>query len=191
MRSEFALYPSHIATVLRLAATMADSKVTGATAAMLCTKLDSLKIELSLPDARYQKNEKVIKISVNDKVEWSYKWKKTFSPQLGENLIVPLSSTINIVLIGKRHIRDHLLGSYSGRIIDFLLDENRRLTLRNDQHAVCATITMGLSPVADYQQALMASVDASLARLDNNPRSEEGLHNVDQGVSSVQTVLSG
>ncbi|KIK76418.1 hypothetical protein PAXRUDRAFT_16631 [Paxillus rubicundulus Ve08.2h10] len=97
MRSEFALYPSHIATVLRLATTMADSKVTGAIATMLCTTLDSLEIELSLPYARYQKNEKVIKIMVNDKVEWSYKWKKTFSPQLGQNLIVPLSSTINIV----------------------------------------------------------------------------------------------
>jgi hypothetical protein len=37
--------------------------------------------------------------------------------------IIPLSSTVKISLIGRHHSRDHLLGSYSGRIIDFLLDK--------------------------------------------------------------------
>jgi hypothetical protein len=64
------------------------------------------------------------------------------------------------------------------------------LTLRNDQHGACATITMGLSPVADYQQALIASVDASLARLDKNPRLDVGLDNVDQVNSSMQAAYS-
>ncbi|KIJ07095.1 hypothetical protein PAXINDRAFT_103100 [Paxillus involutus ATCC 200175] len=168
---------------------MADSKVTGVTSTMLCTKLESLKIELSLPDARYQKNKKKIKISVDDKVEWSYKWTKTFAPPLGQDLITPISSTVKIVLIGKRHFRDHLLGSYSGRIIDFL-DKDKPLTLENDQHGACATITMGLSSAADYQQALMASVDASLGRLDNNPRLQEGFEDVDQVNSSMQVVYS-
>ncbi|KIJ14091.1 hypothetical protein PAXINDRAFT_100315 [Paxillus involutus ATCC 200175] len=168
---------------------MADSKVTGVTSTMLCTKLESLKIELSLPDARYQKNKKKIKISVDDKVEWSYKWTKAFAPPLGQDLIIPISSTVKIVLIGKRRIRDHLLGSYSGRIIDFL-DKDKPFTLENDQHGACATITMGLSSAADYQQALIASVDASLARLDNSPRLEEGLDMVDQANSSMQVAYS-
>ncbi|KIJ14661.1 hypothetical protein PAXINDRAFT_12491 [Paxillus involutus ATCC 200175] len=67
---------------------MSDSNVTGATATMLCTKLDSLNIALSLPDARYQKNKKKIKISVDDKVEWSHKWTDTFAPPMGQVLYV-------------------------------------------------------------------------------------------------------
>ncbi|KIK78861.1 hypothetical protein PAXRUDRAFT_82127, partial [Paxillus rubicundulus Ve08.2h10] len=53
---------------------MAHSNVTIATPTMLCAKLDTFKIELSLPDARYQKNKKKIKISVDGKVEWTHKW---------------------------------------------------------------------------------------------------------------------
>jgi hypothetical protein len=65
---------------------------------------------------------------------------------------------------------------------------DKPLTLQDDRHVACATITMGLSPVVDYQQALNASVDASLARLDNNQRLAEGLDNVDQAISAMQTM---
>jgi hypothetical protein len=51
---------------------------------------------------------------------------------------------------------------------------DKPLTLQNDRHVTCAMITMGLSPVADYQQALMPPLTQSLARLDNNPRLQEG-----------------
>ncbi|KIJ06170.1 hypothetical protein PAXINDRAFT_20625, partial [Paxillus involutus ATCC 200175] len=167
---------------------MARSNVTGGSATMLCMKLDSLKVELSLPDVRYQKNKKKIKMSVDGKVKWSYEWTNTFAPPLGQDLLTPVSSTIKISLSGKRRIRKHLIGSYSGRIIDFLLDKDKPLTLQDDRHVTCATITMALSPVADYQQALLASVDASLARLDINPMLAEGLDNVDQAISAMETV---
>ncbi|KIJ07625.1 hypothetical protein PAXINDRAFT_19198 [Paxillus involutus ATCC 200175] len=163
---------------------MSDSNVTAASATM---KLDSLNIELSLPDALYQKNKKKIEISVGDKVKWSYEWTDAFAPPLGQNLFIPLSSIVKISLVGHHRIRDHVLGSHSGRIIDFFLDKAPR-TLQSDRHGACATITMCLSPVADYQQALMASIDASLARLDNNQRLAEGLDNVDQAISAMQTV---
>ncbi|KIJ08186.1 hypothetical protein PAXINDRAFT_18658 [Paxillus involutus ATCC 200175] len=101
---------------------------------------------------------------------------------------MPLSYTVQISLSGKRRIRDHLLGSYSGRIIDVLLDRDKPLTLQDDRHITCATITIGLFPVADYQQALNASVDATLSRLDNNQRLVQGVDNVDQAISSMQTV---
>ncbi|KAF8835466.1 hypothetical protein BDN67DRAFT_427862 [Paxillus ammoniavirescens] len=71
-----------------LLTTMADSNVTLSTATMLHAKVDSLEIGPSLPDARYQKNKKKIEISVDDKVEWSYKWTKTFAPPLGKDLYV-------------------------------------------------------------------------------------------------------
>ncbi|KIJ16631.1 hypothetical protein PAXINDRAFT_10344, partial [Paxillus involutus ATCC 200175] len=164
---------------------MADSNVTGA---MLCTKLDGLKIELSLPDARYQKNKKEIKISVDDKVKWSYGWTNTFAPPLGQDLLIPLSSTIKVSLSGKRRIREHLLGSYSGRIIDFVFDKDKPLTLRDDRRVTCATIVMSLSPVINYQQSLNASVDASLARLDNNPRLAEGLDDAGQAISAMESM---
>ncbi|KIJ10370.1 hypothetical protein PAXINDRAFT_16596 [Paxillus involutus ATCC 200175] len=165
---------------------MAHSNVTGATATMLCTKLHSFEIKLSLPNARYQKNEKGIQISVDDKVEWSYKWTKMFAPPLGQELLVPLSSTVQISLIGKHHTLHHLLGSYSGRVIDFLLEQDKPLTLQDDHCGACAMITVGLSPVVDYQEALNASVDASLARLGNDQRLVGGLNNMDQASSSVQ-----
>jgi hypothetical protein len=47
---------------------------------------------------------------------------------------------------------------------------------------------MRLAPVVDYQQALNASVDASLARLVNKPILAEGLDNVDQVISAMQTM---
>jgi hypothetical protein len=65
---------------------------------------------------------------------------------------------------------------------------DKPLTLEDDRHVACATITIRLSPVVDYQKALNASVDASLARLDNNPRLAEGLDDVDQAISSMQTM---
>ncbi|KAF8833410.1 hypothetical protein BDN67DRAFT_1017584 [Paxillus ammoniavirescens] len=161
---------------------MSDSNHTGAIATMLCAKLDSLNITLSLPDARYQRHKKKIKISIDDKVVWSYKWTNTFAPSLGKDLVIPLSSIVEISLIVKHHIRDHLLGKYSGRIIEFLLDKDKPLTLQGDRLVSCATITVGLSPVVDYQEALNACVDARLAQLDNNPKLVEGLDNVDQAV---------
>ncbi|KIJ13356.1 hypothetical protein PAXINDRAFT_13920 [Paxillus involutus ATCC 200175] len=183
-----------------------NSNVTGATATMLCTKLESrcpfpfensdshgsllpdLSIELSLPDARYEKNQKKIEISVDDKVKWSYKWTNTFAPPLDQDLLSTLSSTVRVSLSGEHRFRRHPLGSYSTRIVDFLLDTDKPLILKDDRHGACATITMRLSPVVDYQKALGASVDASLARLDANPRLAEGLDDVDQAVSAMQTM---
>ncbi|KIJ05704.1 hypothetical protein PAXINDRAFT_21060 [Paxillus involutus ATCC 200175] len=167
---------------------MSDRNVTGATATVLCTKLDGLNIELSLPNARYQKNKKTIKISVDDKVKWSYEWTDTFVPPLGQDLFIPLSSTVQISLFGKHRIRIHLLGSYSGRIIDLVINKGKPLTLQDRGHGACATISMGLSPVTDYQQALNASVDASLVRLDNNQRLSDGLDDVDQAITAMQTM---
>ncbi|KIK93472.1 hypothetical protein PAXRUDRAFT_12649 [Paxillus rubicundulus Ve08.2h10] len=51
---------------------------------------------------------------------------------------------------------------------------HKPLTLRDDRHVTCATITMCLSLVADYQQASLALTD--------------GLGHVDQAVSVMQTV---
>ncbi|KIJ13347.1 hypothetical protein PAXINDRAFT_13913 [Paxillus involutus ATCC 200175] len=164
-----------------------DSNVTGTTATMLYTRLDSLNVELSLPNSRYLKNEKKIEISVDDKVKWSYGWTNTFAPPLGQELLIPLSSTVQISLVGKHHILHYLLGSCSGRIIDFL-EKETPLRLEDDRHVAGATITIRLSPVVDYQKALSASVDASLARLDANPRLAEGLDDVDQAVSAMQTM---
>ncbi|KIK75059.1 hypothetical protein PAXRUDRAFT_835819 [Paxillus rubicundulus Ve08.2h10] len=174
---------------------MARSNVTGATPTMLCTKLrlDTLKIELSLPDARYQKNKKKIKISVDGKVKWTDKWTKpeAFAPPFeGRDLHIPLSSTVQISLFGKHCIRNHLVGSYSGRAIDFVINKGKPLTLQDCGYGACATVTMGLSPVVDYQQALNASVDASLARLDNNPRLEQGIEDVDQANPSIEATYS-
>ncbi|KIK71821.1 hypothetical protein PAXRUDRAFT_836581 [Paxillus rubicundulus Ve08.2h10] len=158
---------------------------TGAAATMLCTKLDMLDIQLSAPNPRYQKNKKKIKISVDDNIMWSYKWTKTFAPPLGRELLLPLSSSIKISLFGKRHVRDHLLGSYSGRVIDFLLDKETSLTLQGEGSA---TVTIRLSPVVDFQQAMNDWVDTSLARLDNNKGLSEGPDNLDQAISAMQAV---
>ncbi|KIJ10394.1 hypothetical protein PAXINDRAFT_16621 [Paxillus involutus ATCC 200175] len=109
-----------------------------------------------------------------------------FVPPLGQELLIPLSFTIQFSLIGKHHTLHHLLGSYSGCIIDFLLEQDKPLTLQYDRCGACVTITVGLSPVVDYQEALNASVDASLARLGNDQRLVGGLNNMDQASSSVQ-----
>ncbi|KIJ10822.1 hypothetical protein PAXINDRAFT_16218 [Paxillus involutus ATCC 200175] len=106
-----------------------------------------LNVELHLLNARYQKNEKKIEISVDDKVEWSYKWTNTFAPLLDQDLFIPLSSTVKISLIGKHRVRRHRLGCYSARVIDFLLDQETPLTLQDDRHGSCATITMRLAPL--------------------------------------------
>ncbi|KAF8838779.1 hypothetical protein BDN67DRAFT_971003 [Paxillus ammoniavirescens] len=97
---------------------MAHSNITGATATVLCIRLDSLRIELSLPNAFHQGNEKDIKILVDDKVEWS---------------LIPLSSIVQISLIGKHHILHHPLGSYSGRVIDFLLDQGHHCRVASSE----------------------------------------------------------
>ncbi|KIJ18422.1 hypothetical protein PAXINDRAFT_8670 [Paxillus involutus ATCC 200175] len=154
---------------------------------MLCTKLDSLNIELHLSDALYQNNEKEIRISVDDKVKWSYKWTDTFEPQLGQNLLMPPASIVKVSLGGKHRVRYHLLGSYSGCISDFFNNKETSLTLQGGGRA---TLTLRLSPVVDYQKALNDWVDASLDRLDNNQRLTDGLDNVDQAISSVQAVNS-
>ncbi|KIK77038.1 hypothetical protein PAXRUDRAFT_81815, partial [Paxillus rubicundulus Ve08.2h10] len=110
----------------------------------------ALKIELSLPDARYQKNKKKIKISVDGKVKWTDKWTKpeAFAPPFeGRDLHIPLSSTVQISLFGKHCIRNHLVGSYSGRAIDFVINKGKPLTLQDCGYGACATVTMGLSPV--------------------------------------------
>ncbi|KIK91715.1 hypothetical protein PAXRUDRAFT_615928 [Paxillus rubicundulus Ve08.2h10] len=63
------------------------------------TLLDTFKIELSLPDARYEKNKKKITISVDGKVEWTHKWTKpeTFAPPFeGRDLS---HSSANIVFV--------------------------------------------------------------------------------------------
>ncbi|KIK74838.1 hypothetical protein PAXRUDRAFT_835879, partial [Paxillus rubicundulus Ve08.2h10] len=158
---------------------------TGATATMLCTKLDMLNIQLSMPNTPYQENKKEIKISVDDNIQWLYKWTKTFAPSLGHELLLPLSSSIKISLFGKRSVRDHLLGSYSGRVIDFLLDKETSLTLQGEGSA---TVTIRLSPVVDFQQAVNDWVDASLARLDNNRGLAEGLDYFDQAISTTQAM---
>ncbi|KAF8835688.1 hypothetical protein BDN67DRAFT_1072304 [Paxillus ammoniavirescens] len=156
---------------------------------LLCVKLESLNIKLSLPDARYEKNEKKIKISVDGKVKWSYKWTSTFAPPLGQDLLTTLSSTVKVSLSGKHRFGRHALGSYSSRIVDFLLlDPDKPLILEDDRYGACATITTHLSPVVDYQKALSASLDASLARLDANPRLAEGLDDVDQAASAMETM---
>ncbi|KAF8842075.1 hypothetical protein BDN67DRAFT_421083 [Paxillus ammoniavirescens] len=147
-----------------------------------------LNIKLSLPDAHYKKNKKKIEISVDDKVKWSYKWTSTFAPPMGQDLLSTLSSTVKVSLSSKHRFRRHPLGSYSTRIVDFLLDTDKPLILEDDRHGTCATITMHLSPVVDYQKALSASVDASLARLDTNPRLAEGLDDADQALSAMQTM---
>ncbi|KIJ13345.1 hypothetical protein PAXINDRAFT_13908 [Paxillus involutus ATCC 200175] len=164
--------------------------MTVAPVTMLCTKLNSLNLlELCLPNARYQKNNKKIEISVDDKVEWSYKWTDTFTPPLNKDLLLPPSSTVKITLSGKHRLRRHVLGSYSGRIVD-LLDKETPLRLEDSRRVACAIINIRLSPVVDYQQAWSASVDASLARLDDKPRLTEGLDDVDQVISSVQALNS-
>ncbi|KIJ11008.1 hypothetical protein PAXINDRAFT_16029 [Paxillus involutus ATCC 200175] len=102
--------------------------------------------------------------------------------------LIPLSSSVKISLIGKHHILHHLLGSYSGRVINFLLDQEMHLTLQCNDHEVCATVTICLSPVVDFQQALNDWVDASLALLENNQGLAEGLDNLEQARSAVQTM---
>ncbi|KIJ19060.1 hypothetical protein PAXINDRAFT_97126 [Paxillus involutus ATCC 200175] len=143
---------------------------------------------LSLPDARYEKNEKKIEISVDDKVQWSYKWTNTFEPLLSQDLHMPLSSTVKISLVGKHYVFYHLLGSYSGRVVDFLFDAETPLTLQNGLPGACAIISMALSPLVDYQQAWNHSVDASLGRLDNNKVVAEGFDNTDRAVPDNQAM---
>ncbi|KAF8833306.1 hypothetical protein BDN67DRAFT_781284 [Paxillus ammoniavirescens] len=165
---------------------MSGSNVTAATT-MLCTTLDSLNIELHLSDALYQNNEKEIRISVDDKLKWSYKWTDAFEPQLGQNLLMPPASTVKVSLRGKHRVRYHLLGSYSGYVSDFFNNKEMSLTLRGGGRA---TLTLRLSPVVDYQKALNDWVDASLTRLDNNQGLTEGFDSVDQAISSAQAVNS-
>ncbi|KIK79406.1 hypothetical protein PAXRUDRAFT_834122, partial [Paxillus rubicundulus Ve08.2h10] len=115
---------------------MAHSNVTGATPTMLSTKLDTFKIKLSLPDPHHQKSKKKIEISVDGKVEWTHKWTKpaseTFAPPFeGRDLSIPLSSTMQISLFSKHWIHDHLLGSCSGRVIDFVINKEKPLTLQD------------------------------------------------------------
>ncbi|KIK94239.1 hypothetical protein PAXRUDRAFT_828201, partial [Paxillus rubicundulus Ve08.2h10] len=64
------------------------------------------------------------------------------------------------------------------------------LTLQDCGYGACATVTMGLSPVVDYQHALNTSVDASLARLDNNPRLERGIDDMDQANPFIEAMYS-
>ncbi|KAF8835684.1 hypothetical protein BDN67DRAFT_937666, partial [Paxillus ammoniavirescens] len=160
--------------------------VTDATATMLCIKIESLNIELSLPDARFEKNEKKIDISVDDTVKWSYKWTNAFAPPLGQELHIPLSSTVQISLVGKHHMLCYMLGSYSGRIIDFL-DKETPLRREDDRHATIATITIRLSPVVDYQQALSDWVDTNFARVGTSARLAEGVDGVDRAISAIRT----
>ncbi|KIK76337.1 hypothetical protein PAXRUDRAFT_835399, partial [Paxillus rubicundulus Ve08.2h10] len=116
---------------------------------------------------------------------------ETFAPPFeGRDLSIPLSSIVQISLFGKHLIRNHLLGSYSGRVIDFLINKEKPLVLQDCGYGACATVTMGLSPVVDYQQALNASVDASLARLDNNPRLEQEIDDVDQANPPIEATYS-
>ncbi|KIJ19063.1 hypothetical protein PAXINDRAFT_97128 [Paxillus involutus ATCC 200175] len=139
---------------------MSRSNVAASTI-MMDTKLYSLDIKLL--DARYEKNEKEINLSVDDEVQWSYKWTNKFAPLLGLNFHMPISSTVEISLVDKHRVYHRLLGSYSGRVIEFLLDAERPLTLQHRLHGACATITMDLSPLVDYQQAWKHSFDMSLA----------------------------
>ncbi|KAF8834470.1 hypothetical protein BDN67DRAFT_1016472 [Paxillus ammoniavirescens] len=168
---------------------MSGSNVT-ATQTLLCTRLDSLNMELRLSDPLYRKHQKKIKISVDDKVKWSYKWTDTFAPTLGQDLFIPVSSTVKVSFIGKHRLFRHLLGSYSGRISDFLFDKETSLILHGEGHGACATLIIRLTPVIDYQKALNDWVDASLTRLDNNQVLTEGLDNIDQAISSLQATNS-
>ncbi|KIJ19043.1 hypothetical protein PAXINDRAFT_8393 [Paxillus involutus ATCC 200175] len=172
---------------------MSDSNVIGATT-MLRTKLYSLNsdLELSLPNARYEKNKKNLEISVDNKVEWSYEWTDTFAPLSDLDLHIPLSSIITFSLSGRRHFRDHLLASHSGLIVDFLINKDGPLALRDTiigSHAPCATIRMGLSAIVDYQQAQIDSVDASLAQLDNTQSLAGRLDDGDQ-LEAISAVLA-
>ncbi|KIJ04592.1 hypothetical protein PAXINDRAFT_22114 [Paxillus involutus ATCC 200175] len=153
---------------------------------ILRTKLHSLNIELSPSHPCYQKKEKTIKISIDDKVNWSYRWTDTFTPQFGQDLLIPLSSTVNVSLIRKGHVLYYLSGSYSGRVTDFHLDKETSLILEDDRHVACATVTMQLSPVVDFQQAVNDWVDMSLARLGNNQGLAEGVDELDQAISAMQ-----
>ncbi|KIK76221.1 hypothetical protein PAXRUDRAFT_170587 [Paxillus rubicundulus Ve08.2h10] len=65
---------------------------------------------------------------------WSYQWTDTFMPQFSQELLIPLSSTVNVSLIRKDHVLYHRSGSYSGRVTDFLLDKETSLTLEEDCH---------------------------------------------------------
>ncbi|KIK73738.1 hypothetical protein PAXRUDRAFT_578599, partial [Paxillus rubicundulus Ve08.2h10] len=94
-----------------------------------------LNIELHTSDALYQKNEKQIRISVDDKVKWSYKWTDTFEPSLGQSLLVPPASTVRVSLIGTHRVRRHLLGSYSACVSDFFNSKETSLPLRGGGRA--------------------------------------------------------
>ncbi|KIK95713.1 hypothetical protein PAXRUDRAFT_776544 [Paxillus rubicundulus Ve08.2h10] len=73
------------------------------------------------------------------------------APSLNQVPVIPLSSTIALSLIAKHRVRGHLLGSYPGPVIDFLLDEGgppishcqleKRLILQDDPQVACATAT--------------------------------------------------
>ncbi|KAF8840101.1 hypothetical protein BDN67DRAFT_686537 [Paxillus ammoniavirescens] len=166
---------------------MSDTNVTPATVTtILRTKLHSLNIELSPSHAHFHKKEKIIEISIDDKTKWSYRWTDTFTPPFGQDLLIPLSSTVKVSLIRKDHILYRLSASYSGRITDFRLDKETSLTLEDDRHAACATITIRLSPVIDFQQAVNDWVDTSLARLENNRGSAKGVERLDQATSAMQ-----
>ncbi|KIJ19046.1 hypothetical protein PAXINDRAFT_8395 [Paxillus involutus ATCC 200175] len=166
---------------------MSRSKATNSTTT-LETSLDSLDIQLSLPYAHYEKNEKEIKISVDDEVRWSYKWTNEFVPRLGANFHMHASSMVEISLVGKHRFYHRLLGSYSDRVVDFLTDPDTLLALQNGPHGACATITMVLSPFVDYQQAWVHSVDETLGRLDSNKIVAEGFDNKDRAVPAGQAM---
>ncbi|KIJ19044.1 hypothetical protein PAXINDRAFT_97114 [Paxillus involutus ATCC 200175] len=141
---------------------------------VLRTKLDSLDIRFSLPDARDKKNEKEIKLSIDDKVQWSYKWTNTFEPLLGP-LYLPL-----------------VYGSYSGRVIDFLVGASSKMPVlfQHGRHAARALITVDLLPLVDYQQAWNDCIDASLGRLDNNKVLAEELNSTDPPVLVMGQVMN-
>ncbi|KIJ13564.1 hypothetical protein PAXINDRAFT_13528 [Paxillus involutus ATCC 200175] len=157
---------------------------------ILHTKLHSLNIELSPSHARYQKKEKTIEISIDDKDLYVWRsYSDGYNPlTVIRRSLIPLSSTVNVSLIRKDHVLYHLSGSYSGRITDFLLDKETSFTLEDDRHVACATITMQLSPVIEFQQAVNDWVDTSLARLGNNQGLAEGVDELDQVISAMQAV---